>query len=177
MSALPVLKVPSLDEFKSKLEEHKSAVVVHEEKKVEKQNKLVIAYSKEIPAEVKTLFASLGRTVEFNYSVHSMVSLLQIEFNYLYIDITKEKNRLYLKLHRKELEQMDSIAFCYKFEIDTLQDRSDAWFKAFGKAISVFDMLIGDADQMKQVLYNDKLKYSHKVTSVLKKVFSCVNGH
>jgi hypothetical protein len=175
MSGLPVLKVPSLDEFKSKLQ--------HDEKKepapvaeMKRENKLVIAYSKEIPQDVKTLFSSLGRVVEFNYDVHSSLKLLAIDFNYMYVDITKEKNRLYLKLHRKELDQIHSIGYAHKFELETCQ-REDAWFNAMEKAISAFDTLIGSADEMEQALFQSKLKYQSKAVSVLKKCFSCVAGH
>jgi hypothetical protein len=197
MSSLSGMKIPSLDDFKMKMSDLASVPVSSQpqitspkldENKIEAPevfdsehhhlHQLVIGYSKQIPDEVKNLFASLGKVVEFSNQQHGNLNLLSIDFNYLYIDITKQENRVYLKLHREELDTLDTLGFAHKWEIEILEkDRpTDSWTRAFNKTISHFDVLIGDIDKMRDGIFNDKLKYISFFNTIFKKCLACVGG-
>ena len=171
----PTVKTPRLRASALSASDDHSHLALREEEK--NNNKLVIVYSRDIPQNVHTLFKSLGKVVDFSYKIHGSYSLRDIQYNYLYIDIRDEQNRIYLKLHRQELQQIDSLAFGHKIEFEAVEERSDAWWKACKKAISHFDSLLGHPDELQQVLFNDKLKFCSLSSSLLKKVMACFGAH
>lgn len=150
-----------------------SSVEEKKELHEEPDTRLIILHSKEIPADVMSVFQSIGKVIHFDYKVHSMLSLEDIDFQYLLIDITKSDSRQWLRLHRKEFEAFPNVlAYCYSFEVDSLE-RPDSWMKFSKKVITNFDLVVGSATHLAESLMSDKIKYQNKVSSFVKHFLSC----
>lgn len=157
----------SADEKKELSESERLSELANED------TRLIILHSKEIPADVMSVFQSIGKVIHFDYKVHSMLSLSEIDFQYLLIDITKSDSRQWLRLHRKEFEAFPNVlAYAYSFEVDSLE-RPDSWMKFCKKVITNFDLVVGSATHLANSLMSDKIKYQNKVSSFVKHFLSC----